>query len=55
VALDEGVGDAVAFGRPFIAGLAKRFAEKIPLAADDPTTWFSQGIQGYVDYPSDAQ
>ncbi|MBZ9793363.1 alkene reductase [Rhizobium sp. 3T7] len=56
-ALDEGVGDAVAFGRPFIANpdLPKRFAEKIPLAADDPTTWFSQGIQGYVDYPSDAQ
>ncbi|MBB3136984.1 hypothetical protein FHS26_004742 [Rhizobium pisi] len=32
-------------------GLPKRFTEKIPPAPDDPTTWFSQGIQGYVNYP----
>lgn len=52
--LDAGIGDAVTFGRPFISNpdLPRRFAERIPLAKDDMATWFSQGAEGYVDYPS---
>jgi 2,4-dienoyl-CoA reductase-like NADH-dependent reductase (Old Yellow Enzyme family) len=52
--LDAGIGDAVAFGRPFISNpdLVHRLAEGIPLAKDDATTWFTQGPEGYLDYPS---
>jgi 2,4-dienoyl-CoA reductase-like NADH-dependent reductase (Old Yellow Enzyme family) len=51
--LDAGIGDAVAFGRPFISNpdYPRRLANSIPLASDDPTTWFTQGADGYVDYP----
>jgi 2,4-dienoyl-CoA reductase-like NADH-dependent reductase (Old Yellow Enzyme family) len=50
--LDEGIGDAVAFGRPFIANpdLPTRLAKGLPLAADDAATWFTQGPEGYLDY-----
>lgn len=52
--LDAGVGDAVAFGRPFISNpdLVRRLADDIPLAKDDATEWFTQGPEGYLDYPS---
>ncbi|WP_208247789.1 alkene reductase (plasmid) [Rhizobium sp. T1470] len=52
--LDAGIGDAVAFGRPFIANpdLPYRLAEGIPLAEDDRDTWFTQGPKGYIDYPA---
>ncbi|WP_425599644.1 hypothetical protein [Azospirillum endophyticum] len=51
--LDAGIGDAVTFGRPFIANpdLPRRIAEGLPLAADDRATWFTQGADGYLDYP----
>lgn len=50
----SGVGDAVSFGRPFIANpdLVRRIAEGLPLAASDESTWYSQGPDGYIDYPS---
>jgi len=50
--LDAGIGDAVAFGRPFIANpdFPRRVAEHLPLAQDDPQTWFTQGPEGYLDY-----
>lgn len=53
-ALDGGVADAIAFGRPFIGNpdLPERFRRGLPLAADDPKTWYSQGPEGYVDYPT---
>ncbi|GJD53061.1 N-ethylmaleimide reductase [Methylobacterium crusticola] len=53
-ALDAGLADAIAFGRPFIANpdLPRRFAEGLPLAADDAATWYTGGAQGYADYPS---
>jgi 2,4-dienoyl-CoA reductase-like NADH-dependent reductase (Old Yellow Enzyme family) len=56
VNLDAGVGDAVAFGRPFISNpdLVRRLAEGIPLAKDDAATWFTQGPEGYLDYPGAA-
>lgn len=52
--LDEGLADAISFGRPFIANpdLPRRFAERIPLAADDMETWYAGGDAGYADYPA---
>ena len=53
-ALDSGAADAIAFGRPYIANpdLVRRFAENRPLTADVPATWYSQGPEGYTDYPA---
>ncbi|MBC2776224.1 alkene reductase [Parasphingopyxis marina] len=52
-ALDSGIADAITYGRPFISNpdLPCRFAENIPLAEGDYQTWYSQGREGYVDYP----
>jgi N-ethylmaleimide reductase len=52
-ALDAGAADAIAFGRTFLANpdLPRRFAEKLPLNKDDMATWYTQGAQGYTDYP----
>ncbi len=54
--LDAGEADAIAFGRPFIANpdLPRRIAEGIPLAPDVMATWYSQGTEGYTDYPAAA-
>jgi N-ethylmaleimide reductase len=51
--LYAGVGDAVAFGRLFIANsdLPERIAKNLPLEESNPSTWFTQGAEGYVDYP----
>ncbi|MFG1230010.1 alkene reductase [Xanthobacter wiegelii] len=53
-ALDEGRADAISFGRTFLANpdLPDRIAQKVPLNADDQSTWYSQGPAGYIDYPS---
>lgn len=53
-ALDSGVADAIAFGRPFISNpdLPRRLREGLPLAPDNMATWYSQGPEGYVDYPN---
>ena len=53
-ALSEGVADAVAFGKAFIANpdLVGRFAAKAPLNAWDDTTFFGGGSKGYIDYPT---
>ncbi|MBD8594595.1 alkene reductase [Pseudomonas sp. CFBP 8758] len=53
-ALDAGEADAIAFGRPFLANpdLPHRFAEGLPLNKDVMETWYSQGPEGYVDYPT---
>jgi hypothetical protein len=53
-ALDAGVADAVAFGRPYLANpdLVERFREGATLNKDDMRTWYSQGPEGYVDYPA---
>jgi len=52
--LAEGDADAIAFGRKFLANpdLPRRFAESLPLNADDPKTWYSQGPEGYITYPA---
>lgn len=53
-AIRSGEADAVAFGRPFISNpdLVARFEHGLALAPDDMKTWYSQGPEGYVDYPA---
>jgi 2,4-dienoyl-CoA reductase-like NADH-dependent reductase (Old Yellow Enzyme family) len=53
-ALDSGNADAISFGRTFIGNpdLPERFYTGAPLAQDNPKTWYSQGPEGYVDYPA---
>jgi 2,4-dienoyl-CoA reductase-like NADH-dependent reductase (Old Yellow Enzyme family) len=53
-ALDSGVADAIAFGRTFLANpdLPARLAAGAPLNDDVMATWYSQGPEGYIDYPS---
>jgi len=52
-ALQSGQADAISFGRMFLANpdLPRRLAKGLPLAADDQATWYTQGTQGYTDYP----
>lgn len=51
--VESGAADGIAFGRPFIANpdLVERIAAGKPLAKDDVRTWYSQGPEGYIDYP----
>jgi len=51
--LDDGIADAVSFGRAFLANpdLVDRLRDDAPLNAGNPRTWYSQGPEGYVDYP----
>lgn len=53
-ALVEGLADAVAFGRLFIANpdLPERFRLNSPLNALDETTLYGGGEKGYTDYPA---
>ncbi len=52
--LDKGDADAISFGRTFIANpdLPERLRTGAPLAQDNPKTWYSQGPEGYIDYPA---
>jgi N-ethylmaleimide reductase len=52
-AIEDGVGDAVSFGAPFIANpdLTERFQRGLPLAVGDQSTFYMGGAHGYVDYP----
>lgn len=56
-ALDSGVADAVAFGRTFLANpdLPERLRTGAPLNESNMATWYSQGPEGYVDYPALAE
>ena len=53
-ALDSGIADAISFGRSFLANpdLPARFAAEAPLNPDIMATWYSQGDEGYIDYPA---
>ena len=55
-AMAAGAADAIAFGRPFLANpdLPHRLREGLPLNKDVPATWYSQGPEGYTDYPAAA-
>ena len=52
--LDEGVADAISFGRTFIANpdLVERFRTGAELNRWDADTFYSGGPKGYVDYPT---
>ncbi len=52
--LAAGNADAIAFGRAFIANpdLPARLQTGQPLAQDNAAFWFSQGEEGYSDYPA---
>jgi 2,4-dienoyl-CoA reductase-like NADH-dependent reductase (Old Yellow Enzyme family) len=54
--LEAGHADAVAFGKLFIANpdLPKRFALSLPLNDPEPSTFYTHGSEGYVDYPATA-
>ncbi len=53
-AVAGGAVDAVAFGRAFLANpdLPRRIALGAPLQEPDPATFYSQGAEGYTDYPA---
>jgi len=48
-----GEADAVSIGRPFVANpdMVRRVALGAPLNEGDPSTYYSGGAAGYVDYP----
>jgi len=51
--LAAGKGDLVAFGRPFLANphLVAKLERGAELLAADPTTFYTPGEQGYIDWP----
>ena len=53
-ALVDGVADAVAFGKLFIANpdLVSRFAQNASLNPWDEQTFYGGGAKGYIDYPT---
>ena len=55
--LDSGLADAVSFGRPFITNpdLVERFRVGAPIADSSfRPSFYSQGPEGYIDYPTAA-
>jgi 2,4-dienoyl-CoA reductase-like NADH-dependent reductase (Old Yellow Enzyme family) len=52
--IQDGEADAVAFGQLFVANpdLPARFANNAPLNMPDPSTYFTPGPHGYIDYPA---
>lgn len=53
-AVERGLADLVAFGKPFIANpdLGARLRRGADWNAIDPTTLYGGGVQGYTDYPA---
>ncbi|MGZ8997625.1 MAG: oxidoreductase, partial [Allosphingosinicella sp.] len=54
-AVAEDRADAISFGRPFISNpdLVARLQRGSALAPDEQATWYSQGPEGYTDYPAE--
>ncbi|HEX2861372.1 MAG TPA: alkene reductase [Lacunisphaera sp.] len=52
-AVQSGLADAIAYGRPFLANpdLPRRFLLNAPLNAPDEGTFYTEGAKGYTDYP----
>lgn len=51
--LASGLADAISFGRPFISNpdLVARLRNGAELTPDNIKTWYSEGSEGYIDYP----
>jgi len=52
--IEQGIADAIAFGRSFIANpdLVERFRAGADLNKPDRTTYYGGGAHGYTDYPT---
>ena len=52
--IEQGLADAIAFGKPFIANpdLVERFRRQAPLNAPNPATFYGGAAEGYTDYPT---
>ncbi|MUG98862.1 alkene reductase [Scytonema sp. UIC 10036] len=52
--VEKGEAELVSFGTLFISNpdLPKRFAINAPLNEADPTTFYTGGAKGYIDYPT---
>jgi 2,4-dienoyl-CoA reductase-like NADH-dependent reductase (Old Yellow Enzyme family) len=52
--IDAGTADAISFGRTFLANpdLPERLRAGAALNPSNPKTWYSQGPEGYTDYPA---
>ncbi|SHE80965.1 alkene reductase [Pedobacter caeni] len=52
-ALQAGLADLIAFGRPFISNpdLVQKFRHNAPLTAGNSNTYYEGGDHGYIDYP----
>ncbi|NIJ07350.1 2,4-dienoyl-CoA reductase-like NADH-dependent reductase (Old Yellow Enzyme family) [Sphingomonas vulcanisoli] len=53
-AVASGAADAIAFGRTFLANpdLPERIRRRLPLNPPRPQLFYSQGAEGYTDYPA---
>jgi N-ethylmaleimide reductase len=51
--LNSGLADAISFGRPFISNpdLVERLRADAELTPDNFKTWYSEGAEGYTDWP----
>lgn len=51
--LDSGLADAISWGRRYIGNpdLMERLRDGVPLADDNPRTWYRPDAEGYTDYP----
>jgi len=56
-AMAAGEADAIAFGRLYIGNpdLVHRLKAGLPLAKDNAETYYTQGEEGYIDYPVAAE
>ena len=52
--LAKGGADAVLYGRAYLANpdLPERFRQNAPLNEPDPSTFYTPGEKGYIDYPT---
>jgi N-ethylmaleimide reductase len=52
--LASGLADAISFGRPFISNpdLVERIGSGAQWTPDDMQSWYSDGPEGYTDYPA---
>ena len=52
--IENGTGDAISYGRHFLANpdLPERFKQDAKLNEPNPDTFYTQGSEGYTDYPA---